>query len=110
MLAVYDRFGRLMYGSEIVPKDVLEYVVFEKHIINQYGAWRVHGKIIPEWQPMGEPSARTFRKDFVLEKEEEEEEEFDERYKRDEFDRGDDKASVEILRKREKPVPEMQTA
>jgi len=28
MLAIYDRFGRLMHGSEILAKDVLEYVVF----------------------------------------------------------------------------------
>ncbi|KAJ8967914.1 hypothetical protein NQ317_018835 [Molorchus minor] len=28
-LAIYDRFGRLMHGSEIVAKDVLEYVVLK---------------------------------------------------------------------------------
>lgn len=49
MLSVYDRFGRLMYGSETVPRDVLEYVVFEKHIVNVYGEWRIHGKITPDW-------------------------------------------------------------
>lgn len=47
LLAVYDRFGRLIYGSEIVAKDVLEYVVFEKHLSNEYGVWRVHDKILP---------------------------------------------------------------
>lgn len=46
-LAVYDRFGRLIYGSEVLAKDVLEYVVFEKHLSNEYGVWRVHAKIIP---------------------------------------------------------------
>lgn len=59
-LAIYDRFGRLMYGSEILPKDVLEYVVFEKHLSNEYSSWRVHGKIIPDWTPERKPSFRTF--------------------------------------------------
>ena len=44
---MYDRFGRLMHGSEVVGKDVLEYVVFEKHIANTYGTWRIHDKIVP---------------------------------------------------------------
>lgn len=61
-LAVYDRFGRLMHGSEVVAKDVLEYVVFEKHLANQYGQWRIQGKIIPDWMPAKDPVARTFRK------------------------------------------------
>lgn len=49
ILAVYDRFGRLMYGNPVVAKDTLEYVVFEKHLSNVYGKWRLHAKIIPEW-------------------------------------------------------------
>ncbi|XP_050510622.1 probable 39S ribosomal protein L45, mitochondrial [Diabrotica virgifera virgifera] len=61
-LAIYDRFGRLMHGSEIIAKDVLEYVVFEKHLANQYGTWRVHAKIIPDWLPPREPSSLTFKK------------------------------------------------
>jgi len=60
LLAVYDRFGRLMFGSETVPKDVLEYVVFEKHLANKYGRWRIHDKIIPDWMPPKEPVPRTF--------------------------------------------------
>ncbi|XP_018575659.1 probable 39S ribosomal protein L45, mitochondrial [Anoplophora glabripennis] len=60
ILAVYDRFGRLMHGSEIIAKDVLEYVVFEKHVANQYGIWRVHAKIIPDWLPPREPTATTY--------------------------------------------------
>ncbi|GBP11720.1 Probable 39S ribosomal protein L45, mitochondrial [Eumeta japonica] len=58
-LAVYDRFGRLMHGSELLAKDVLEYVVFEKHLANVYGSWRLHDKIVPEWTPPREPSLRT---------------------------------------------------
>ncbi|XP_050034895.1 large ribosomal subunit protein mL45 [Dermacentor andersoni] len=61
-LAVYDRFGRLMHGSEAMIKDVLEYVVFEKHISNVYGTWRIHSKITPEWQPPKEPMLKTFVK------------------------------------------------
>ncbi|KAK2727189.1 large ribosomal subunit protein mL45-like [Artemia franciscana] len=64
-LAVYDRFGRLMHGSEITVKDVLEYVVFEKHLSNQYGVWRVHDKIIPNWMPPKEPTYRTYIKPTV---------------------------------------------
>lgn len=58
-LAIYDRFGRLMHGSEILAKDVLEYVVFEKHLSDMYGVWRLHDKIIPEWAPPKDPSITT---------------------------------------------------
>ncbi|XP_054260513.1 probable 39S ribosomal protein L45, mitochondrial [Macrosteles quadrilineatus] len=60
-LAIYDRFGRLLYGSEILAKDVLEYVIFEKHLSNKYGRWRIHAKIIPDWMPPKEPARATFR-------------------------------------------------
>ncbi|XP_017693401.1 PREDICTED: 39S ribosomal protein L45, mitochondrial isoform X1 [Lepidothrix coronata] len=59
ILAIYDRFGRLMYGGEEVPKDVLEYVVFERYLVNPYGSWRMHGKIIPEWAPPKDPIVKT---------------------------------------------------
>ncbi|KFQ12354.1 hypothetical protein N330_08336, partial [Leptosomus discolor] len=55
ILAIYDRFGRLMYGGEQAPKDVLEYVVFERYLVNPYGTWRMHGKIVPEWAPPKDP-------------------------------------------------------
>uniref|UniRef100_A0A8C8W1Q7 Large ribosomal subunit protein mL45 n=1 Tax=Peromyscus maniculatus bairdii TaxID=230844 RepID=A0A8C8W1Q7_PERMB len=58
-LAIYDRFGRLMYGQEDVPKDVLEYVVFEKHLVNPYGSWRMHAKIVPTWAPPKQPILKT---------------------------------------------------
>ncbi|XP_021917982.1 probable 39S ribosomal protein L45, mitochondrial isoform X2 [Zootermopsis nevadensis] len=61
ILAIYDRFGRLMHGSEILAKDVLEYVVFEKHLSNEYGLWRLHEKIVPNWMPPKEPVTKTFR-------------------------------------------------
>ena len=44
-MAVYDQFGRLMFGSETEPRDVLEYIVFEKHVAEIYGVWRMHDKI-----------------------------------------------------------------
>lgn len=68
ILAIYDRFGRLMHGSEILAKDVLEYVVFEKHISNEYGVWRLHEKIIPDWMPAKEPTPVTYRIDDEPEK------------------------------------------
>lgn len=49
ILAIYDRFGRLIYGHPSSPVDVLEYVVFESHITDEYGRWRIHGKVIPAW-------------------------------------------------------------
>ncbi|XP_043911288.1 39S ribosomal protein L45, mitochondrial [Protopterus annectens] len=59
VLAIYDRFGRLMVGSEEIPKDVLEYVVFERHLTNPYGQWRMHGKIVPAWAPPKDPIIKT---------------------------------------------------
>ncbi|XP_038077541.1 39S ribosomal protein L45, mitochondrial-like isoform X1 [Patiria miniata] len=58
-LAIYDRFGRIMLGSEDIPKDVLDYVVFEKHLSGLYGSWRIHGKIIPDWASSLEPVIQT---------------------------------------------------
>ena len=54
-LAIYDRFGRLMLGNEEQPKDVLEYLVLERHLVNPYGSWRLHGKIVPSWAPAKDP-------------------------------------------------------
>ncbi len=48
-LAVFDRFGRLIHGGRDSARDVLEYVVFERHLANIYGRWRMHAKIVPEW-------------------------------------------------------------
>ncbi|XP_043497153.1 uncharacterized protein LOC122520899, partial [Polistes fuscatus] len=60
ILAIYDRFGRLLKGSEILKKDVLEYIVFENHLANQYGKWRLHAKIIPNWMPPREVGEKTY--------------------------------------------------
>lgn len=60
ILAIYDRFGHLIQGSEILRKDVLEYVVFEKHLANEYGTWRIHSKIIPSWMKPTEIAEGTY--------------------------------------------------
>ncbi|XP_060905144.1 39S ribosomal protein L45, mitochondrial [Labrus mixtus] len=58
-LAIYDRFGRLMLGSEENLKDVLEYLVIERHLVNPYSRWRLHGKIVPSWAPAKDPIIQT---------------------------------------------------
>jgi large subunit ribosomal protein L45 len=45
ILAIFDRFGRLALGNEELPKDVLEYVIFERYLTNVYSSWRMHEKI-----------------------------------------------------------------
>ena len=74
---MYDRFGRLIHGNPYVAKDVLEYVVFEKHLANVYGHWRIHGKIIPDWMPEKEPGRLThaYKTDIEPEEVQEEKEE-----------------------------------
>lgn len=42
ILAIYDRHGRLKLGSPVDVKEVLEFVVFEKYLANEYGTWRIH--------------------------------------------------------------------
>ncbi|XP_064180579.1 39S ribosomal protein L45, mitochondrial isoform X2 [Anguilla rostrata] len=58
-LAIYDRFGRLMVVDEEVPRDVLEYLVLERHLVNPYSRWRLHGKIVPSWAPPKDPIIKT---------------------------------------------------
>ena len=54
-----------MFGGEELIKDSLEYVVFERHLSDEYGAWRIHGKIVPAWQPSTPVVSRTFRRPHV---------------------------------------------
>nr|XP_027198415.1 probable 39S ribosomal protein L45, mitochondrial [Dermatophagoides pteronyssinus] len=63
ILAIYDRFGHLMYGSDVIVKDVLEYLVFEKNISDFNGRWRLHAKILPDWMPPKDPIRKTFIRD-----------------------------------------------
>lgn len=48
-LAIYDRFGHLILGSESEARPVLEYVIFENHIASLDGVWRLHDKLYPKW-------------------------------------------------------------
>jgi len=61
-LAIYDQFGRLFLGSNDIARDVLEYVVFERHLVDPYGTWRLHTKITPKWLPQKEAAVPTFKK------------------------------------------------
>ena len=38
--------------------------MFEKHVADEYGRWRLHGKILPDWLPAGtqQPVLRTMRR------------------------------------------------
>ena len=45
IMAVFDRHGRLILGSPTDVKEVLEYIVFEKYLSNEYGEWRLHQRI-----------------------------------------------------------------
>ena len=72
-----------MFGDPDQPRDVLEYVVMEKHIANEYGQWRVHGKIIPDWMPPRGTLHKTYVKPELeplpeLEEEEKEKEKVEE--------------------------------
>jgi len=58
ILAVYDRFGRLMHGNADVPRNVLENVVFERHLSDNEGQWRIHAKL-PSVAYEREPLKRT---------------------------------------------------
>ncbi|BFZ22631.1 hypothetical protein BsWGS_25670 [Bradybaena similaris] len=61
ILAIYDRFGRLMYGDPQLPKSVVEYVIMEKWISDTNGRWRIHGKIIPDWMSPRDSLIKTYK-------------------------------------------------
>lgn len=54
-----------MYGNEGQPKDVLEYVIFERVLTYSYSQWRVHSKIVPSWLPRTDPVLYTFEKPTI---------------------------------------------
>jgi len=61
ILAIYDRFGRLMFGDPYIAKAVVEYVVLEKWISDTYGLWRIHGKITPPDAPARNTLIKTYK-------------------------------------------------
>ena len=50
ILAVTDLHGRRVKGDKKKPKTVTDYVVFERHLTNPYGQWKIIGKIAPPVQ------------------------------------------------------------
>jgi len=50
ILAVTDLHGRRVKGDRKNPKAVVDYVVFERHLANPYGQWKVIGKVAPPLQ------------------------------------------------------------
>ena len=46
-MAVKDKHGRRIKGSDKEAREVIDYVVFERHLSNKYGKWRVCGKLFP---------------------------------------------------------------
>lgn len=55
-----------MLGDEEEPRDVLEYLVLERHLVNPYGRWRLHGKIVPAWAPPKDPVIKVSEMDSVI--------------------------------------------
>ena len=81
-----------MFGDENRPKDVLEYVIFERVLTYPYSQWRVHSKISPSWLPPADPILYTF-----------------ERPKIEQLGDGKDKDTIEDETKREKISQEQET-
>ena len=52
-------------GGENLIRNSLEFVVFEKFISDEYGRWRIHDKIIPEWAHSQVQVHRTYRRPKV---------------------------------------------
>lgn len=48
VFAEKDKYGRHVKGSDKQVKEVVDYVVFERHLSNKYGKWRVCGKLFPK--------------------------------------------------------------
>ena len=40
-----DKHGRHLKGSDKEVREVVDYVVFERHLNNKHGKWRVCGKL-----------------------------------------------------------------
>ena len=68
---MYDRFGRLIHGSETVPKDTIDFIVFEKHVSDTEGRWRLHAKLKPDW--LSNSQSAILAKTMVIKSQEEKE-------------------------------------
>ncbi|XP_065683551.1 large ribosomal subunit protein mL45 isoform X1 [Hydra vulgaris] len=47
ILTIRDRFNRIVTGDPKTPRSVIDYVVFERHLPDPYGKWRICGKLNP---------------------------------------------------------------
>ncbi|XP_028399405.1 39S ribosomal protein L45, mitochondrial-like [Dendronephthya gigantea] len=45
--AVEDRNGRIITGDKNKPREILEFVVLERHLANEHGSWKICGKLYP---------------------------------------------------------------
>ena len=61
VMAIKDKHGRHITGSDKEVKEVVDYVVFERHLTNKYGVWKVCGKLhaLPQRTNTGKELART---------------------------------------------------
>lgn len=61
VMAIKDKHGRHITGSDKEIKEVVDYVVFEHHLTNKYGVWKVCGKLhpLPQRTNTGKQLART---------------------------------------------------
>eukprot|EP00794_Sanderia_malayensis_P002992 gene2992-3449_t len=48
ILAITDNHGRKLKGDKKKSKEVIDYVVLERHLVNPYGQWKVIGKLMPQ--------------------------------------------------------------
>lgn len=95
-----------MFGDENLPKDVLEYVVFERVLTYSYSQWRVHSKIVPSWLPPSDPLLYTFEKPTVQYLEDETSKTpIDEEDKRDKISQEHDAATKSIPKPNELKTP-----
>lgn len=61
VMAIKDKHGRHITGSDKEVKEVVDYVVFERHLTSKYGVWKVCGKLhpLPQRTNTGKQLART---------------------------------------------------
>ena len=50
VMALKDKHGRHISGSDKEVREFVDYVVFERHLTNEYGVWKVCGKLHPQLQ------------------------------------------------------------
>lgn len=51
IIAVKDRYGRVIKGDVKIPKRMIDIIVFEQHIADPKSTWRICGKLAPRDEP-----------------------------------------------------------